>query len=372
QLRADPDYFTSREYPLDQYLPMKTSGTTGRPRVLYHDLKGLLQNSAHGQRERSIYAAIVGKQFGNRETLIGARRNSHLAELQLFCQSHAFYPRGARIVRQYLAMSDPLENNIKEMNEFEPEILHCYGSYLGVLFNYLHSTGTALHPPKLITYGADAASPAARKLVSESFHIPVFTTYGAIEMLKIAFECEEHVGLHLNSDLYPIRLIDDTGRDVPAGESGQLIISNLVNRATILLNYRLGDVNRLLPERCACGRSLPLLAYPEGRLDDWMVLPGGRVVHAQQIRQVFLPEAVILQFQVIQESLTAWRALVVTPNDADRPAMARRIIDRCAAAFGDVLAVDVRFVDRVEMTAGGKINPVVRMTLREQQAVDSR
>jgi hypothetical protein len=42
--------------------------------------------------------------------------------------------------------------------------------------------------------------------------------------------------------------------------SGEVVVSNLVNRETVLLNYRLGDVAASLPDRCPCGRSLPLLS----------------------------------------------------------------------------------------------------------------
>jgi phenylacetate-CoA ligase len=367
QLRSDPAYFTSPEQPLDSYLRLRSSGTSGSPRVVYHDLKGVFQNSAHGERERSIYAAVVGRRYGYRETLIGASVNTHVARVQHFCQLHAFYPRGVRLERQYLSMVDSIAHNVEALNEFRPQALHCYGSYLGVLINYLQAKRIELPSPKLITYGADAASSAVRRLVGDLLHIPLFSTYASIEMLKIAFECEQHVGLHLNSDVYPIRLIDDGGRRVPEGESGQLIISNLVNRATILLNYRLGDVNRLIPEPCACGRSLPLLAFPEGRLDDWMELPDGRVVHGQDVRGVFTPETQILQFQVIQDDPTHYHILIIVSGDADRPAMARRIADRFAAAFGEALAVKVLFVDSVEMTVGGKINPVVPWRHRENR-----
>ncbi|MCL4393703.1 MAG: hypothetical protein M1482_02635 [Chloroflexi bacterium] len=44
---------------------------------------------------------------------------------------------------------------------------------------------------------------------------------------------------------------------------------------------------------------------------------------------------------------------------ADRPAMAGRITARFADLFAATVAVQVRFVDSVQMTAGGKINPVV-------------
>jgi len=71
------------------------------------------------------------------------------------------------------------------------------------------------------------------------------------------------------------------------GESGDVVVSNLVNRATVLLNYRLGDIARKLSRTCPCGRSLPLLSFPEGRNDEYLQLASGKVMHPQSVRTVF-------------------------------------------------------------------------------------
>ena len=49
------------------------------------------------------------------------------------------------------------------------------------------------------------------------------------------------------------------------------MVSNLVNRGTVLLNYRLGDVAAKLDGRCACGRTLPMMSFLEGRSDEWIL-----------------------------------------------------------------------------------------------------
>ena len=117
-----------------------------------------------------------------------------------------------------------------------------------------------------------------RRAAEEKFKAQVFSTYGAVEALKIGFECEHHAGLHINIDLYPVRVVNRGGDSLPRADSGDIIVSNLVNRATVLLNYRLGDVACLLPEPCTCGRSLPLLSAILGRSDDWIRLPSGQSI----------------------------------------------------------------------------------------------
>jgi len=147
------------------------------------------------------------------------------------------------------------------MNDYRPDVLHTYGSYLGILFSYLAETGAPFHKPKVVTYSSDSLSDSTRRLIQDRFGIPVFSAYQANEALKIGFECEHHTGLHINIDLYPLRVVDLACHDLPVGETGYVVVSNLVNKGTVLLNYQIGDLAALLPQPCTCGRTLPLLSF---------------------------------------------------------------------------------------------------------------
>ena len=86
-----------------------------------------------------------------------------------------------------------------------------------------------------------------------------------------------HRGYHLNSDLYPIRLIDRDGRDAEDESPGEVVVSNLVNAGTVLLNYRLGDLVTAVKGPCPCGRTLPLCGYLERTRSAWLDLGQGRM-----------------------------------------------------------------------------------------------
>ncbi len=186
------------------------------------------------------------------------------------------------------------------------------------------------------------------------FNIPVFSAYEAIEALKIGFECEEHIGLHTNIDLYSIRVVDEKGRDLAPGQMGEMVVSNLVNRAQVLLNYRLGDLACWKTEPCGCGRSLPLLEHPPGRRDDSVRLPSGRVVHPLVAKAPFLDEPEIWQYQVVQESPARFSARVIAAPGADRTAMTARLTDRFHRDLDGEILLTVRHVDRIDRTRYGK------------------
>ncbi|MGH8799237.1 MAG: phenylacetate--CoA ligase family protein, partial [Casimicrobiaceae bacterium] len=270
------------------------------------------------------------------------------------------------IERQYASLLDPPQTTIDHVNAFRPHVVHSYGSHLAILFGHLLRTGESMHLPDVVTYTSDSLSPSVRALIEQRFGIPVFTTYQAVEAFKIGFECELHRGLHLNIDLYPLRVVDEIGRELAPDESGEVIVSNLVNRGMVFLNYRLGDIVALLPGRCPCGRSLPLLSYPQGRSDDLIELASGRIVHPQGIRSLFNEERLIWEYQVEHVTDTHFRIALLAAPSCDRQATQERVVTKLEQVLGRAV-VDVRFVDALDRTIGGKFAPVISHRARARR-----
>lgn len=358
QLQRNPEYFTSRAQPISHYLCLHTGGSTGDPRSIFHTPEAILQNAAHGERERCITASIVGRRFGYRETVI-ASPNSTAYKLQNFSQSNTFIPYPLQIRRQYISLMDSTEENIRLINQFQPDVIQSYGSYLGILFSHLVDTGVSFHRPKVITFSSDGLADSVRRLIQEHFGIPVFSAYQANEALKIGFECEAHLGFHLNVDLYPVRIVDEAGQDLTMGELGEVVVSNLLNPATVLLNYRLGDLAAFLPKKCPCGRTLPMLSFIPGRSDDLVTLPSGRIIHPQAVRTIFMVEEQVWQYQIVQHTPTQFSIKIVTSGSADLEKLKKRVVTKFVERFGTDVSVDIAFVDSIDRTASGKFRPVI-------------
>jgi phenylacetate-CoA ligase len=165
----------------------------------------------------------------------------------------------------------------------------------------------------------------------------------------------------VNSDLYPVRIIDSRGRDAEPGQPGEVVLSNLVNRATVLLNYRLGDLASSVAEPCPCGRTLPLISAPVGRADQIIELPDGSEVHPIFFHGVCLSVPGIVQYQVRQTEPAALRVSLVTAPNVDRQAVERGIQAGLLERFGASVKAEVRFVDELERTRGGKILAVISL-----------
>ena len=356
-LQQDPERLTSSAVGPRDRLTLRTGGSTGAPRAVHHSTRSIVRNAAHGERERSIIARAVGRQIGYRETVIGSPRST-AQEVQAHLRAHTLQPRGVRVERQYLSVLDPVATTAERMAEFAPHVVHGYGSYLAALFAHARAHRADFPLPRVVTFSSDGLSDAARAMIRDELGVLVLGTYQAVEAFKIGFECGEGAGLHINTDLYPVRVVDAAGRDVVAGEAGDLVVSNLVNDATVLLNYRLGDTVALLPGACACGRTLPRMAQPLGRLDDWLSI-GGRRVHSQGVRTIFTSEADILQYQVVQRE--PWKVVVsvVARGGFDEAGTTRRIVRGFQERFTDRLQVDVTFVSDLPRTSRGKVRAIV-------------
>jgi phenylacetate-CoA ligase len=360
RLQRDPEYFVSESHRLDGCLKLRTGGSTGIPCTIYHDAAALFQNAAFGERERSMITPLVGRSFGYRETVIGSPTTTDKV-VQDFCQARGFFPPAIRIKRQYLSLLDPPEKNLGLINDFQPDVIRSYGSYLEILFPYIYTSKRSFSSPKVVTYSSDAVSDSVRRLVVEKFNLPLLSTYEAVEAFKIGFECAQRLGVHLNIDLYPVRIVNAENQAMPDGESGDIVVSNLVNRATVLLNYRLGDLARKLTVACPCGRSLPLLSFPEGRNDEYLHLASGKVMHPQSVRTILLNEEEIWQFQVVQASASHLRVFIVAAPSVDHQRMRERLAAKFASTFGHDVTVDIVFVDSIDRMSKGKFRVVMSL-----------
>ncbi len=120
-----------------------------------------------------------------------------------------------------MSLLDPPAEVLAAIDELRPDVISSYGSYLEVLFQHAYRQGIELDWPRVAVYHSDALAAPARRLIEEHFGIEVLTFYSAVEAATIGFECERHMGLHLNCDLNPVRIVGDDGEELPDGERGR-------------------------------------------------------------------------------------------------------------------------------------------------------
>jgi phenylacetate-CoA ligase len=77
---------------------------------------------------------------------------------------------------------------------------------------------------------------------------------------------------------YPEVIDPSSGRVLPDGERGELVLTSLMKEALPVIRYRTGDLTRLLPPTA---RSMRRLARISGRSDDMLIIRGVNVFPSQ-------------------------------------------------------------------------------------------
>jgi phenylacetate-coenzyme A ligase PaaK-like adenylate-forming protein len=98
-----------------------------------------------------------------------------------------------------------------------------------------------------------------------------------------------------------------------------------------------------------------------GRADQISVLPDGSEVHPILFHDICLAVPGILQYQVRQVEPAAFRVTLVAPPDTDRRETERRIHESFRTRLGEGVTAEVRCVEELERTPGGKTLAVIAL-----------
>ena len=354
EVAADPERFRSTAVDPSTCLARNTTGSIGPRTTLLHDPAAMRLNLACAGRETEAITRAIGRPLLGLRIAVFVRPGSTSDMTRRFYQTQAFLP----IRRLSLEFRDPIEENLARLDRFRPHIISGMGNETGLLFRLFLEGKARFRLPKAVVYGGDPFPERIRARLEGEHGIPVFSCYGAAEVPRIGFTCEVRRGLHLHADLSHVRIVGEDGRDVSEGP-GELAVSNLTNRATVLLNYRIGDFGAFGGRACPCGRTLPLLDGFIGRLNEVIFFPNGRYLVRADLRRIFTPRTDVLEYQVVQTAEAALAVRVVPEADADFARLEREIRDGFRAPLGDEIHVAVERVAAVQRNPGGKVKFIV-------------
>lgn len=357
-LVKNPESFLSTRCQKDQCLELRTSGTTSRFVSIWHDRRSLILRLGYAERERMVITQLLKKSLRYR-VLVFVYPDSTLEALLRFYDQNIFLPRSVKPNRLITSTANTLSANLDLLNQYKPDILVTYGGYLGVFFRYAVAHKKKIHKPRIAIYGAGSLPEPDRQLIKEELQIPILSVYNACEALNLGFTCELGKGFHLHSDLCVVSLVDKKGEPVKPGECGEVVISNLVNRAMVLLNYRLGDLAVLSKRSCECGRTFPWLECLQGKTYEIIELPDGQVVDPGLLWSVFKKRKEVQGYQVVQQGPWSFAAKILPTEGINMKTLDKELRRELQSIFGDKAQVDILFVKDFPVTAGRKFRPVV-------------
>jgi len=181
--------------------------------------------------------------------------------------------------------------------------------------------------------------PDLRRIFEEEYGIETTMAYAVTEPGgALAYECRQKSGLHL-MDEYIIEIVDpETGKQLKAGEVGEIVVTPIHNKSWGLIRFGTGDLSALKLEACPCGRTSVKLKGILGRSGDAVKVRGIFVVPGQ-VKAVFGAFKEVGRFQIAvdrqaqRDEMTFY--LELADEKVDREKLKRDISER----FQSVCAV---------------------------------
>ncbi|MGN1443054.1 MAG: phenylacetate--CoA ligase family protein [Acutalibacteraceae bacterium] len=174
---------------------------------------------------------------------------------------------------------------IQNMVDFGATILCCTPSYALYLGEEVERMGLKDQLKlKAGIFGAEPWSENMRLEIEKKLGIKAYDIYGLSEILGpgVGCECPAQKGMHIWEDHFIPEIIDpDTCEVLPAGETGELVLTTITKEGFPLIRYRTRDICRLEYETCECGRTHVRMRKPSGRSDDMLIIRGVNVFPSQ-------------------------------------------------------------------------------------------
>ena len=174
---------------------------------------------------------------------------------------------------------------IQNMVDFGATVLCCTPSYALYLGEEVERMG--LQDKIKLKYGIFGAEPWSENMrleIEKKLGIKAYDIYGLSEILGpgVGCECPAQKGMHIWEDHFIPEIIDpDTCEVLPAGETGELVLTTITKEGFPLIRYRTRDICRLEYETCECGRTHVRMRKPSGRSDDMLIIRGVNVFPSQ-------------------------------------------------------------------------------------------
>lgn len=195
------------------------------------------------------------------------------------------------------------EKQIEMMIDLKATVLIGTSSYGLLLAEEIHKRGLKdkIHL-RCGIFGSERWGEKMRARIEELLDIKTFDIYGLTEIYGpgIAIDCPAHNGLHYWYDQLLFEIIDpSTGKQLPVGEEGELVVTTLTKEGMPLLRYRTHDITRIKTDRCSCGSPYPTIERVLGRTDDMIKVKGVNIYPGQIDHVLQITEGAGSEYQII-------------------------------------------------------------------------
>ena len=194
------------------------------------------------------------------------------------------------------------DRQIMVLQDFAVTAICCTPSYFLHLTERARELGTDFSRLRAGIFGAEPWSEAMRRRIEADTGVKAYDIYGLSEIIGpgVGIECFAQSGLHVFEDHFYPEVVDPaSGEVLPDGAEGELVLTTLSKDAMPMIRYRTRDVTSLIPEPCACGRTIRRIRRIGRRSDDMFIIRGVNVFPSQVETALLAVEGTLPHYQIV-------------------------------------------------------------------------
>lgn len=353
--RANQKNMIARNINLNSYKVKKgkTGGTTGMPLTLYKSTEA--RDFTYGAYYR--WYDWMGVSPMDREVRLWGD-SSVLSSKKSIVKQLQNKISNSLDISSFALNEKTMPSVAQRIIDYKPIVMRGYLSAIIQLAKFFKENKLVIPTLKVINTTTETLLPIYRTLIEDAFGVKVFDQYGCGECTGVAFECNEHSGMHVNEEHCLLQILDSN--DCEAQE-GRIIVTDFDNFAMPFIRYENGDSGIWSDEKCSCGIEHRLLKSVKGRSADVVYLKDGSAVHGVFFTDVFYELGLtdfkyFTRFQIYQEIKGSFVCrLERTKNVLPEEKLLE--IQTVLARFGQDVKIEI--LDNLENDSSGKFRYVI-------------
>lgn len=346
-IRENFDDFISSSFKKRELESVVTSGSTGTPFKVLLDPNKVRRNTA----DTLYFAQLAGYELGqhlyyfkiwNDENDKGGISSflQNVTPVDVHDQSDTFFEK--------------LVNDLKEDKTIKSFL--GYASFFEALCQYLDKTAIAKASSRVqsIISMSEALNAHTKLRMEKYFDCEIVSRYSNTENGILAQQKrggDDKFYLNKASYFFEILAIDNND-EVPEGEPGRIIVTDLFNYGMPMIRYDTGDIG--IWEYNKEGEKV--LANVEGRRMDMIYNTDGKLVSSYVITNNMWKYTHVKQYQFIQESSDTYCFKI---NPTEGFVKEKELIKEFSNYFGSEASIRVEYVNEIPLLSSGKRKKVV-------------
>jgi phenylacetate-CoA ligase len=347
--RDQPRAFIAHDVARHRLRRGRTSGTTGTALPLWYTPEALAEEYATVWRLRRRCGVDVRDPhltFGGQMIVPFAQEDPPFWRTNRYSGQTLFsiYHMTPRNLRAY----------VDAVHRVPARYAQGYPSSIHLVARALLEEGRPLPEGRLAAVFTSSESLLAfqRRTIERAFGAPIRDRYGVSEFDVSMTECD--LGrLHVDMEFCIVEV--EASEHTDQYERGPLLITGLAQHATPRFRYRIGDVGTRAKTPCPCGRAGDSFFEVDGRIEDYVLTPDGRLVG--RMDHVFKEQMEVAEAQILQRDPESIDVLIV-PRARYGEGNERSVLKEIRSRLGDAIDIRIELVSHIPREPNGKFRAV--------------